>query len=177
MWNNENLQSWPKVCKTACRTDKFLFKFDLILNAISPAPPFSVFFYSFSVPVIGLLFHLLNHEVEVTATLNRGGGGRPEHARKMTHRSIVFVQDCSSFTVKLQCSPAREIAILLRNVAILIGRLLEQVANGFRKLPLVYFICYTFHLLYNVSGDNTILRREICRVFCSRTDSRVQRPS
>ena len=34
------------------------------------------------------------NEIEVTAKLNGGRGCRPKHARKMTHRSTVFGQDC-----------------------------------------------------------------------------------
>ena len=58
--NRNILQSWPNVYRTACRNNIFLFKFDLILNSISPRAPLQCCFLPFPLPDIGLLFYMEN---------------------------------------------------------------------------------------------------------------------
>ncbi len=49
------LQSWPKVYRTACRNNNFLFKFDLILNSISPRAPHSMLFSAIPIAWHGVI--------------------------------------------------------------------------------------------------------------------------
>ncbi len=93
---DDRLQSRPslRMHRTACRT-KFLFKFDLILNDISPSAPHSMlFFFAFPLPVTGFYSRCYINKIEVTATLNGWRREVQSHAEKTTHRSTVFGQDC-----------------------------------------------------------------------------------
>ena len=68
-------QSWPKMYRTACRNNNFLFKFDLILNSIPPRTPIQRCFLPFPLPGIGLLFHMENQWNRSNSNIEWVGGG------------------------------------------------------------------------------------------------------
>ena len=142
------LQSWPKMYRTACRTDIFLFKFDLILNS-PPAPPIQCCF----LPIPSACHRvIIPHAKSIkskysNSNIEWGERGRPKHACTENDSSIVpkFLAKIVAFAMS-----GKEALYIAVSMAATLKIIDIHVYNAFyrkdaTKMPLNYFIKKDFN--------------------------------